>query len=96
MERPFKLSADDHPVIIIAEPRFRVLNGLFAAPRIIKIKTGFQVKAKPLNQLEYSGQRYGNKRLQFPCTVKGNKEGSTNANFVISISYFKGVVILIS
>ena len=50
MERPSKLSADDNPVIIIAEPRFRVLNGLFAAPRIIKMKTGFQVKTKPLNQ----------------------------------------------
>lgn len=50
MERPSKLSADDHPVIIIAEPRFRVLNGLFADTRIIKIKTGFQVKTKPLNQ----------------------------------------------
>ena len=42
MERPSKLSADDHPVIIIAEPRFRVLNGLFAAPRIIKIKTAIK------------------------------------------------------
>jgi len=57
---------------------------------------GFQFKTMPLDQARAPSAREWRKRcegLKFGCTAKGSKEGSVNANFMVGISYGKGVVL---
>jgi hypothetical protein len=57
---------------------------------------GFQYKSNPYDQARAPGAREWRKRgegLKFNCTAKGKKEGSINVNFMVGISYGKGVVL---
>jgi len=57
---------------------------------------GFQYKRNPYDQARAPGAREWRKRgegLNFNCTAKGSKEGVINVNFMIAISYGKGVVL---
>lgn len=57
---------------------------------------GFQYKSNPYDQARAPGAREWRKRgegLKLNCTVKGKKEGSVNVNFMVAISYGKGVVL---
>ena len=57
---------------------------------------GFQFKTRPLDQARApssSEWRKKNEGLKFGCTAKGNKVGSINVNFMVGISYNKGVVL---
>ena len=56
---------------------------------------GFAYKTNPLSQARAPSAREWRKRgegLDFGCTAKGRKEGVTNCNFMVAISYNKGVV----
>jgi transposase len=57
---------------------------------------GFQYKSNPYDQARAPGAREWRKRgegLKFNCTAKGKKEGGINVNFMVAISYGKGVVL---
>ena len=57
---------------------------------------GFQYKRNPYDQARAPGAREWRKRgegLKFNCTAKGKKEGGVNVNFMVAISYGKGVVL---
>ena len=57
---------------------------------------GFQYKRNPYDQARAPGAREWRKRgegLKFNCTAKGKKVGSINVNFMVAISYGKGVVL---
>ena len=57
---------------------------------------GFQYKRNPYDQARAPGAREWRKRgegLKFNCTAKGKKEGGINVNFMVAISYGKGVVL---
>ena len=57
--------------------------------------TGFIYKTNPLDQA-FSPQvrewQRANEGLSYECTAKGKKEGSTQAKFMVAISYDQGVV----
>jgi len=56
--------------------------------------TGFQFKTNPLDQARAPKAREWRKRSEgLTMTAKGKKEGVTNANFMVGISYNKGVVL---
>ena len=57
---------------------------------------GFQYKSNPYDQARAPGAREWRKRgegLKIHCTAKGKKEGCINVNFMVAISYGKGVVL---
>ena len=57
---------------------------------------GFQYKSNPNDQARAPQARQWIKRgegLKFRCTAKGKKEGGINVNFMVAISYGKGVVL---
>lgn len=56
---------------------------------------GFQYKSNPYDQPRAPGAREWRKRegLKLNCTAKVKKEGSVNVNFMVAISYGKGVVL---
>ena len=57
---------------------------------------GFEYKRNPHDQARAPKAREWrkpNEGLDINCTAKGKKEGSTNANFMVAISYGKGVVL---
>ena len=57
---------------------------------------GFEFKTNPMDQARAPKAREWRKKgegLAYGCTAKGKKEGSTNANFMVAISYGKGVVL---
>ena len=57
---------------------------------------GFQYKSNPNDQAQAPRARQWRKRgegLKFRCTAKGKKEGDINVNFMVAISYGKGVVL---
>lgn len=57
---------------------------------------GFQYKTNPMDQARAPKAREWRKKgegLQIHCTAKGKKEGCTNANFMVGISYDHGVVL---
>ena len=57
---------------------------------------GFQHKSNPYDQARAPGAREWRKHgegLKFNCTAKGKKEGGINVNFMVAISYGKGVVL---
>ena len=57
---------------------------------------GFQHKTNPMDQARAPKAREWRKRgegLKLGCTAKGMKEGATNANFMVGISYDSGVVL---
>jgi len=57
---------------------------------------GFQYKTKPLDQARAPSARewrLKNEGLKPGCTAKGSKEGCINANFMVGISYGRGVVL---
>lgn len=57
---------------------------------------GFQYKTKPLDQARAPSAcewKKKNEGLNFNCTAKGQKEGCVNVNFMVGISYTKGVVL---
>lgn len=56
---------------------------------------GFEYKQNPLDQARAPKSRAWRQKkegLEFGCTAKGKKEGATNANFMVAISYDRGVV----
>lgn len=56
--------------------------------------TGFQYKTRPLDQARAPKAREWRLRSEgLKVTAKGQKEGTTNANFMVGISYGKGVVL---
>lgn len=57
---------------------------------------GFQYKTNPLGQARSPAARGWRKKgegLLLGCTAKGSKEGKVNCNFMVAISYNKGVVL---
>jgi len=57
---------------------------------------GFQYKTRPLDQARAPSAcewRKNSEGLTFGCTAKGSKEGCVNVNFMVGISYTKGVVL---
>ena len=57
---------------------------------------GFEYKKNPQDQARAPTAREWRKKgegLNFGCVAKGKKEGATNANFMVAISYGKGVVL---
>ena len=57
---------------------------------------GFQYKTNPLDQARAPKAREWRKKgegLKHRCTAKGKKEGAVNCNFIVGISYDKGVVL---
>ena len=57
---------------------------------------GFQYKRNPLDQARAPKCREWRKPcegLQYGCTAKGQKEGVTNCNFMVGISFNRGVVL---
>lgn len=58
--------------------------------------TGFVYKRNPMDQARAPRAREWRKKdegLNFQCTAKGKKEGSTQKKFMVAISYNKGVVL---
>lgn len=54
---------------------------------------GFEFKTKPLDQARApSAREWRLKSEGLKVTMKGKKEGSRNANFMVGISYEKGVI----
>lgn len=56
---------------------------------------GYEFKCNPFDQARAPRAREWRRKgegLSFRCTAKGKKEGSRNANFMVAISYGKGVV----
>lgn len=59
---------------------------------------GFQYKTNPFDQAKAPGARIWRMKsegLEFGLTAKGSKEGATNLNFMVGISYNKGVVLCV-
>ena len=57
---------------------------------------GFQHKQNPRDQPRVPKAREWKKKregLSYGCTAKGKKEGSINSNFIVGISFSKGVVL---
>ena len=57
---------------------------------------GFQYKTNPLDTAKAPHAREWRTRkqgLDYGCVAKGSKEGTRNANFMVAISYSKGVVL---
>ena len=57
---------------------------------------GFQYKSNPNGQARAPKSRewrMPSEGLDYGCVAKGQKEGATNANFMVAISYDKGVVL---
>jgi len=57
---------------------------------------GFQYKTNPLDQARAPMAREWRRKgegLRQGCTAKGSKEGAVNCNFMVAISYNKGVVL---
>ena len=57
---------------------------------------GFEFKTNPQDQVRAPSAREWRKRgegLKIGCVAKGKKEGAVNANFMVAISYGKGVVL---
>ena len=57
---------------------------------------GFEFKTNPMDQARAPRAREWRLRcegLKLGCTAKGRKEGAVNANFMVGISYDKGVVL---
>ena len=57
---------------------------------------GFQYKQNPRDQARAPKAREWRKKsegLSYGCTAKGKKEGSINSNFIVGISFSKGVVL---
>ena len=53
---------------------------------------GFQYKSNPNDQAQAPQARQWRK-LKFRCTAKGERKGGINVNFMVGISYGKGVVL---